>query len=86
MKKEEDGRAPVLFFAHSTDSPFRKNFGAPEVLWKESCNAVKQEFGQLKGVAVVPGYCGKTKEGYTISLGRVGLSLTAAVLESAFNS
>ena len=60
------------------------NFGAPEVLWEESCNAVKQEFGQLKGIAVVPGYCGKTKDGYTISLGRVGLSLTAAVLESAF--
>lgn len=60
------------------------NFGAPEVLWEESCQAVKQEFKDLQGIAVVPGYCGKTKAGYTISLGRVGLSLTAAVLESAF--
>ncbi len=60
------------------------NFGAPEVLWEESCQAARQEFRGLQGIAVVPGYCGKTKAGYTISLGRVGLSLTAAVLESAF--
>ncbi|MFR7824780.1 MAG: hypothetical protein ACLU30_17470 [Odoribacter splanchnicus] len=38
----------------------------------------------LRGMAVVPGYCGKTEAGYTISMGRVGLSLTAAVLEAAF--
>lgn len=60
------------------------NFGAPEVLWEESCQAVRSEFKDLKGIAVVPGYCGKTKAGYSISLGRVGLSLTAAVLEAAF--
>lgn len=60
------------------------DFGAPEVLWEESCEAVKREFRDLKGIAVVPGYCGKTRSGDTISLGRVGLSLTAAVLESAF--
>lgn len=60
------------------------NFGAPEIEWEESCQAVRREFGQLEGVAVVPGYCGKTKTGYTISLGRVGLSLTASLIESAF--
>lgn len=60
------------------------DFGAPEVLWEESCEAVKREFRGLRGIAVVPGYCGKTRSGDTISLGRVGLSLTAAVLESAF--
>lgn len=60
------------------------DFGAPEVLWEESCQAVAEEFKNFSGIAVVPGYCGKTKDGYTISLGRVGLSLTAAVLESAF--
>lgn len=60
------------------------NFGAPEVLWQESCEAAVREFKDLKGIAVVPGYCGKTKAGYTISLGRVGLSLTAAVLDAAF--
>lgn len=60
------------------------NFGAPEILWEESCQAVREELGELKGIAVVPGYCGKTKDGYSISLGRVGLSLTAAVLEAAF--
>lgn len=60
------------------------NFGAPEILWEESCQAVRQEFKDLQGIAVVPGYCGKTEAGYTISLGRVGLSLTAAVIESAF--
>lgn len=60
------------------------NFGAPEIWWEESCQAARQEFGNLKGIAVVPGYCGKTKAGYTISLGRVGLSLTASLLESAF--
>ena len=54
------------------------NFGAPEVLWEESCRAARQ------GMAGVPGYCGKTEAGYTISMGRVGLSLTAAVLEAAF--
>lgn len=60
------------------------NFGAPEVLWEESCAAVQREFKNLKGIAVVPGYCGKTKAGDTISLGRVGLSLTASVLQAAF--
>ena len=60
------------------------DFGAPEVLWEESCEAVKREFKNLKGIAVVPGYCGKTRICYTISLGRVGLSLTAAVIEAAF--
>ena len=60
------------------------NFGAPEVLWEESCRAARQEFRGLRGMAVVPGYCGKTEAGYTISMGRVGLSLTAAVLEAAF--
>lgn len=60
------------------------NFGAPEVLWEESCQAARLEFNGLQGMAVVPGYCGKTKAGYTISMGRVGLSLTAAVLEAAF--
>ena len=44
----------------------------------------RQEFRGLRGMAVVPGYCGKTEAGYTISMGRVGLSLTAAVLEAAF--
>lgn len=60
------------------------NFGAPEILWEESCKATRQELEKVKGVAVVPGYCGKTADGYTISLGRVGLSLTASVLEAAF--
>ena len=63
---------------------FDGNFGAPEVLWEESCRAARQEFRGLRGMAVVPGYCGKTEAGYTISMGRVGLSLTAAVLEAAF--
>lgn len=60
------------------------NFGAPEILWEESCQAVRREFKNVEGVVVVPGYCGKTKSGDTISLGRVGLSLTASVLEAAF--
>lgn len=60
------------------------NFGAPEILWEDSCRAAGDEFNGLQGIAVVPGYCGKTKAGYTISLGRVGLSLTASVLEAAF--
>lgn len=60
------------------------NFGAPEILWEESCRAVVEEFENLNGIAVVPGYCGKTSTGYTISLGRVGLSLTASVLEATF--
>lgn len=60
------------------------NFGAPEILWEESCKAARHEFEGLQGIAVVPGYCGRTKTGYSISLGRVGLSLTASLLESAF--
>lgn len=62
------------------------NFGAPEILWDESCEAAKKEFEDVSGISVVPGYCGKTKDGYTISLGRVGLSLTASVLEASFLS
>lgn len=60
------------------------NFGAPEILWEESCEAALREFKDMEGIAVVPGYCGRTKTGYSISLGRVGLSLTASLLESAF--
>ncbi len=60
------------------------NFGAPEILWEESCRAAASEFKGLDGIAVVPGYYGKTDTGYTISLGRVGLSLTASVLEATF--
>lgn len=60
------------------------NFGAPEILWEESCAAARREFKNSKGITVVPGYCGRTKAGYSISLGRVGLSLTASLLESAF--
>lgn len=62
------------------------NFGAPEILWEESCQAARDKFSDLRGLAVVPGYCGKTKDGYTISLGRVGLSLTASVIEACFHS
>lgn len=60
------------------------NFGAPEIQWEESCQAARQEFKEAEKIAVVPGYCGKTRDGYTISLGRVGLSLTASVLEACF--
>lgn len=60
------------------------NFGAPEILWEDSCLAATREFAGLQGLMVVPGYCGRTQSGDTISLGRVGLSLTAAVLEAAF--
>lgn len=61
------------------------NFGAPEIMWEESCQAAKNKFSGLQGIAVVPGYYGKTKDGYTISLGRVGLSLTASVIEACFH-
>lgn len=60
------------------------NFGAPEIQWEESCRAAKKEFKEAGKISVVPGYCGKTRDGYTISLGRVGLSLTASVLEACF--
>ena len=60
------------------------NFGAPEIQWEESCRAAKEEFKKAGKISVVPGYCGKTRDGYTISLGRVGLSLTASVLEACF--
>lgn len=59
------------------------NFGAPEILWEESCRAARATFKGLQKLAVVPGYCGKTRDGYTISLGRVGLSLTASVLQAS---
>lgn len=60
------------------------NFGAPEIQWEESCRAAKKEFKEAGKISVVPGYCGKTWDGYTISLGRVGLSLTVSVLEACF--
>lgn len=60
------------------------NFGAPEIQWEESCRTAKNEFKDAKKLSVVPGSCGKTREGYTISLGRVGLSLAASVLEACF--
>lgn len=60
------------------------NFGAPEIQWEESCQAARKEFKEAGKISVVPGYCGKTHDGYTISLGRVGLSLTASVLEACF--
>lgn len=62
-----------------------ENFGAPEIAWEESCRAAEEAFRGLAGLAVVPGGCGKTRAGYTISLGAVGLELTAAVLEAALH-
>ena len=61
-------------------------FGAPEILWEESCRAAEAAFRGLEGVAVVPAACGKTRAGHTVSLGAVGLELTAAVLEAAFRA
>lgn len=49
------------------------NFGAPEVLWEERLPGCPARIRGLRGMAVVPGYCGKTEAGYTISMGRVGL-------------
>ncbi|MCQ4905918.1 hypothetical protein NE456_19330, partial [Odoribacter splanchnicus] len=39
-------------------------FGAPEVLWEESCRAAREEFRGLRGMGGGPGYWGQTEAGY----------------------
>ena len=46
------------------------NFGAPEVLWEESCRAARQNSGGFGEWPLFRGIAGKTEAGYTISMGR----------------
>lgn len=62
-----------------------ENFGVAEILWEDTCRAIGQEFESFNGVAVVPGFCGKTKSGYTTTLGPVGINLSAAIITAAFH-
>ncbi len=64
----------------------RKSGGASQILWDETCNKTKAAFENFEGVAVVPGFCGKTPDGYVTTLGRGGSDLSAAMIAAAINA
>lgn len=62
------------------------NFGFAEIIWDDTCRAMRREFKDFEGIAVVPGFCGKTKSGYTTTLGPVGVNLSVAIMAAAFHN
>lgn len=64
----------------------RKSGGASQILWEETCRKTKAAFENFEGIAVVPGFCGKTPDGYVTTLGRGGSDLSAAMIAAAIGS
>lgn len=62
-----------------------ENFGSARILWQESKQRIKSVSKNSKAIKVVNGFCGKSKEGYTTSLGRGGSDLSAALLSVALS-
>ncbi len=62
------------------------NFGSARVLWEESKQMINSVFVDSKGIKVVNGFCGKTKDGYTTSLGRGGSDLSAALIAASLGA
>ena len=58
----------------------KEGFG---ILWNETCTKVVDTFKDFKKLAIVPGFCGKTEEGYITTLGRGGSDLSAAMIGAA---
>lgn len=64
----------------------RKSGDASQILWDETCNRVNSAFEGFSGLAIIPGFCGKTPDGYVTTLGRGGSDLSAAMIAAAVNA
>lgn len=61
------------------------NFGSAKILWEESKENVRNICLKNKGLKVVNGFCGKTKDGYSSTLGRGGSDLSVLLIEKALS-
>lgn len=61
----------------------KKSGDASQILWDETCERVNKTFKDFCGLAVVPGFCGRTPDGYITTLGRGGSDLSAAMIAAA---
>jgi aspartokinase/homoserine dehydrogenase 1 len=64
----------------------KRSGGAAQILWDETCEKIKDRFGKFQELAVVPGYCGKTPDGYVTTLGKEGSDVTASMLGAALEA
>ncbi len=61
----------------------KKSGDASQILWDETCNNVNSAFRNFNSLAVIPGFCGRTPDGYITTLGRGGSDLSAAMIAAA---
>jgi aspartokinase/homoserine dehydrogenase 1 len=61
------------------------NFGKASVDFETTNRLIVNEFGRIKGVAVVPGFIAKNKKGEYTTLGRGGSDYTAAIIAAALD-
>lgn len=61
-------------------------FGKADILWEESCHLIRERLGKFDCTVVVPGFCGRTEEGCTTTLGRGGSDLSAAMIAAALGA
>ena len=64
----------------------RKSGDASQILWDETCSRVNAAFENFNSLAVVPGFCGRTPDGYVTTLGRGGSDLSAAMIAAAIGA
>ncbi len=61
----------------------KKSGEKSQILWDETCIKVQDTFKNFKKLAIVPGFCGRTEDGYITTLGRGGSDLSAAMIGAA---
>lgn len=64
----------------------KKSGDASQILWDETCEKVNAAFQDFNSLAVVPGFCGRTPDGYVTTLGRGGSDLSAAMIAAAIGA
>lgn len=62
------------------------SYGNAVINWDATSEKVKGAFSSVKGLAIVSGGFGKTKDGYTTSLGKGGADLTATTIGAILKS
>lgn len=64
----------------------KKSGERSQILWEQTCVKVQDTFRNFKKLAIVPGFCGRTEEGYITTLGRGGSDLSAAMIGAAIGA
>ncbi|MBQ3175029.1 MAG: aspartate kinase [Bacteroidales bacterium] len=64
----------------------KKSGDASQILWDETCKNVNEAFKNFNSLAVIPGFCGRTPDGYITTLGRGGSDLSAAMIAAAIGA